>query len=144
LTRASAPARRGHRPVRHAWATLALGAAALGCSPAAPAGTVLPRGAVESAPAASAPVAAKRILDNERMTMYEYVFPAGFRGDEHAAVADEFAYVLEGEFTVETRGQGMRVLRPGEVEYARRGTWHRSLNQAGTPARVLVVLLKEP
>jgi len=65
-------------------------------------------------------VGERRVLDNERVAVYEYVFPAGFRGDEHAAVADEFAYVLEGEFTVLTRGKGKQVV----------------------PARVLVVLLK--
>ena len=59
----------------------------------------------------------RRVLDNERVAVYEYVFPAGFRGDEHAAVADEFAYVLEGEFTVVTRGKGRQVVRRGEVEY---------------------------
>ena len=75
--------------------------------------------------------------------MIEFVFPPGFRGDEHAAVADELAYVLDGEFTVVTKGQGKRVLRPGDVEYARKGTLHYSLNESPRPARVLVVLLKD-
>lgn len=82
------------------------------------------------------------MLDNERVAVYEYVFPAGFRGDEHAAVADEFAYVLEGEFTVVTRGKGKSVVRRGEVEYASKGTVHMSLNESKKPARVLVVLVK--
>jgi quercetin dioxygenase-like cupin family protein len=90
----------------------------------------------------SAEVEERRVLDNERVTIYEYVFPAGFRGEEHAAVADEFAYVLEGEFTVVTRGRGKQVLRRGEVEYASKGTIHLSLNESKKPARVLVVLLK--
>jgi quercetin dioxygenase-like cupin family protein len=90
----------------------------------------------------SAEVVEKRVLDNERVAVYEYVFPAGFRGEEHAAVADEFAYVLEGEFTVVTRGRGKQVVRRGEVEYASKGTVHTSLNESKTPARVLVVLLK--
>ena len=84
----------------------------------------------------------RRVLDNERVTIYEYVFPAGFRGEEHAAVADEFAYVLDGEFTVVTRGRGRQVVRRGEVEYASKGTVHLSLNESKKPARVLVVLLK--
>jgi len=75
--------------------------------------------------------------------MIEYVFPAGFKGEEHAAVADEFAYVLDGEFAVVTKGQGKRTLRPGEVEYAGKGTIHYSLNETGKPSRVLVVLLKD-
>jgi len=27
--------------------------------------------------------------------VYEFFFPPGFKGEEHAAVADEFAYVLD-------------------------------------------------
>jgi quercetin dioxygenase-like cupin family protein len=112
-----------------------------------------PRGGVatDGAPAAhahgaarpSAPTSERLVLDTDRFTMYEYVFPPGFRGDEHGAVADEFAYVLDGEFTVLTRGRGRRTLKPGEVEYARKGTVHLSLNESSAPARVLVVLLKE-
>ena len=93
--------------------------------------------------AAADAVGEKVLLDNERMTMIEYVFPAGFKGDEHAAIADEFAYVLEGEFAVVTRGKGKRVLRRGEVEYASKFTVHHSLNESRHPARVLVVLLKD-
>lgn len=84
------------------------------------------------------------LLDNDRVTVIELVFPPGFRGEEHAAVADEFAYVLSGEFAVVTRGRGKRVVRPGEVEYAPKGTIHQSLNETTRPARVLVVILKEP
>ena len=87
-------------------------------------------------------VTEKTLLDNERMVLIELVFPAGFRGEEHSAVADELAYVLEGEFAVVTKGQGKRVVRRGEVEYASKGTVHYSLNETTKPARVLVVLLK--
>jgi quercetin dioxygenase-like cupin family protein len=86
-------------------------------------------------------VSEKTLLDNERVVMIELVFPPGFRGEEHSAVADEFAYVLEGEFAVMTKGQGKRVLGRGEVEYASKGTVHYSLNETTKPARVLVVLL---
>ena len=91
---------------------------------------------------AAGAVAEKLLLDKTRVTMLEYVFPAGFKGEEHAAVADEFAYVLEGEFAVVTKGKGKRTLQPGEVEYAAKGTIHYSLNETGKPSRVLVVLLK--
>jgi quercetin dioxygenase-like cupin family protein len=93
--------------------------------------------------AAAGAVTEKVMLDNERVTIYEYVFPAGFQGEEHAAIADELAYVLDGEFTVVTRGRGRRTIKAGEVEYARKGVLHLSLNETKTPARVLVVLLKE-
>ncbi len=97
-----------------------------------------------AAEAAAAPeVTGRTLLDNERLTLAEYVFPPAFRGEEHAAVADEFAYVLDGEFAVVTKGKGKRVLRPGDVEYASKGTVHYSLNETKRPARVLVVLLKE-
>ena len=88
-------------------------------------------------------VAERALLDNARVTVVEYVFPAGFRGEEHAAIADEFAYVLDGEFAVVTKGAGKRVVRKGEIEYAGKGTIHYSLNETKRPARVLVVLLKE-
>jgi len=87
-------------------------------------------------------VVERLLLDNPRVTMIEYVFPAGFKGEEHAAVADEFAYVLDGEFAVVTKGTGKRTLRAGEVEYAGKGTIHYSLNETGKPSLVLVVLLK--
>jgi quercetin dioxygenase-like cupin family protein len=88
-------------------------------------------------------VGEKLLLDNDQVMVFEFVFPPGFRGDEHAAVANEFAYVLDGEFAVLTKGQGKRVVRRGEIEYASKGTVHLSLNEGKKPARVLVVLLKE-
>jgi quercetin dioxygenase-like cupin family protein len=96
-----------------------------------------------ASPLGAATVGERQLLDNDRLLMIEFVFPPGFRGEEHAAVADEFAYVLEGEFAVVTHGVGKRVLRPGDVEYAKKGTLHYSLNESGRPARVLVVLLKD-
>ena len=88
-------------------------------------------------------VGERKVLDNDRVAVYEFVFPPGFKGEEHAAVADEFAYVLDGEFTVVTKGRGKQVVRRGEVEYAAKQTIHYSLNESKRPARVLVVLLKE-
>ena len=85
----------------------------------------------------------KKLLDNERLTLYEFVFPPGFKGDEHEAPADEFAYVLDGEFGVVTKGKGKRVVRRGEVEWAPKGAVHYSVNESKKPARVLVVLRKE-
>ena len=82
------------------------------------------------------------LLDNDRVLVVEFVFPPGFRGEEHPAVADEFAYVLDGEFVVVTAGRGKRTVRQGEIEYAGKGTVHYSLNDTTRPARVLVVLLK--
>jgi quercetin dioxygenase-like cupin family protein len=85
----------------------------------------------------------ERLLpENDRVLVVEFVFPPGFRGEEHAAVADEFAYVRDGEFAVVTAGRGRRIVRQGEIEYASKGTVHYSLNDAARPARVLVVLLK--
>ena len=88
-------------------------------------------------------VGERRVLENERVGIYEFVFPPGFKGEEHEAPVDEFAYVLEGEFAVVTKGQGKRVVRRGEVEWAPKGVVHYSVNESRKPARVLVVLLKE-
>src|SRR5262249_45694518 len=84
----------------------------------------------------------RHLLDNDRVMVIDFTFPPGFRGEEHAAVADEFAYVLDGEFTVVTRGRGRRVVRKGEIEYATKDTVHTSLNEGKRPARVLVVIVK--
>jgi quercetin dioxygenase-like cupin family protein len=87
-------------------------------------------------------VGEKLLLDNDRVMVYEFLFPPGFRGEEHAAVANELAYVLDGEFVVVTKGQGTRTVKRGGVEYAAKGTIHASLNETSRPARVLVVMLK--
>ena len=88
-------------------------------------------------------VGEKLLLDNEVVTVVQYTFPPGFRGDEHPASHNEFASVLEGEFTVVTQGRGTRVVKKGEVEYAAKGTPHYSLNETKKPAVVLVALLKD-
>jgi quercetin dioxygenase-like cupin family protein len=85
----------------------------------------------------------KRLLDNDKVEIYEFVFPPGFKGDEHEAPVNEFAYVLDGEFGVVTKGTGKRTVRRGEVEWAPKGAVHYSVNESKKPARVLVVLLKE-
>ena len=85
----------------------------------------------------------KRLLDNDKVEIYEFVFPPGFKGDEHEAPVNEFAYVLDGEFGVVTKGKGKRTVRRGEVEWAPKGAVHYSVNESKKPARVLVVLLKE-
>ena len=93
--------------------------------------------------ATSAPAVEERpLLDNDKVTVIEYSFPPGFQGEEHAAFANEFAYVLDGQFTVTTRGRGRRVVGKGEIEYASQGTLHASSNEGKTPAVVLVVILK--
>ena len=88
-------------------------------------------------------VGEKKLVDNDRVLVMEYVFPPGFKGDEHEAPVDEFAYVLDGEFAVLTRGKGKSVVKKGQVEWAPKGAVHYSVNESRRPARVLVVLLKE-
>ena len=88
-------------------------------------------------------VAEKMLLDNAQVLVAEYVFPPGFKGDEHEAPVNEFAYVLDGEFSVVTRGKGKSVVKKGQIEFAPKGARHYSLNETKRPARVLVVYLKE-
>jgi quercetin dioxygenase-like cupin family protein len=83
------------------------------------------------------------LLDNDTVLVVEYVFPPGFKGEEHVAPVNEFAYVLDGQFSVVTKGKSTTVVKKGEVEYAPKGTVHYSVNDTKRPARVLVVLLKE-
>ena len=122
---------------RRGW-TMALGlmvvfAAGIGLGVAVAPGRGVGQGQVEE----------KRLLDNERVEIYEFVFPPGFKGDEHEVPVNEFAYVLDGEFGVVTKGKGRRTGRRGEVEWAPKGAIHYSVNESKKPARVLVVLLKE-
>jgi quercetin dioxygenase-like cupin family protein len=90
----------------------------------------------------TAQVEEKTLVENDRVLVMEFVFPAGFRGEEHEAPVDEFAYVVEGEFAVITKGKGKQRVRAGEVEWAPKGVVHYSVNETMKPARVLVVLLK--
>jgi len=90
----------------------------------------------------SAEVGEKKLLENDRVLVMEFVFPPGFKGEEHEAPVDEFAYVLDGEFAVITKGKGTRRVRAGELEWAPKGVVHYSVNETKKPARVLVVLLK--
>ena len=93
--------------------------------------------------AAAGDVGDKTLLDNEQVLVKEFVFPPGFKGDENEAPVNEFAYVLEGQFSVVTKGKGKTVVKKGEIEFAPKGAVHYSLNETRRPARVLVVLLKE-
>ena len=94
------------------------------------------------APGPSAPVEERKVLENDKVLVMEFVFPPGFRGEEHEALVDEFAYVLDGEFAVITKGKGKQRVRVGEIEWAPKGVVHYSVNETKKPARVLVVLLK--
>jgi quercetin dioxygenase-like cupin family protein len=85
----------------------------------------------------------KTLLDNDEVLVMEVVFPPGFKGEEHVAPVNELAYVLDGQFSVVTKGKGATVVRKGEIEYAAKGTVHYSINDTKRPARVLVVMLKE-
>ena len=81
------------------------------------------------APGPSAQVEERKVLENERVLVMEYVFPPGFRGEEHEAPVDEFAYVLDGEFAVITKGKGKQRVRAGEIEWAPKGVVHYSANE---------------
>ena len=104
---------------------------------------LVPAAAREGGRASAADVAEKTLLDNDLVMVAEYVFPPGFKGDEHEAPVNEFAYVLDGEFAVVTKGKGKTVVKKGGVEWAAKGVQHYSVNETRRPARVLVVYLKE-
>jgi quercetin dioxygenase-like cupin family protein len=106
-------------------------------------GLLVPASARRGGVAAADDVAEKTLLDNAQVLVMEYVFPAGFKGHEHEAPVNEFAYVLDGEFSVVTKGIGKKVVKKGQIEFAPKGTIHYSLNESRRPARVLVVFLKE-
>ena len=88
-------------------------------------------------------VGEKTLLDNEHVLVMEYVFPAGYKGEEHEAPVNEFAYVIDGQFAVVTKGKPKTVVKKGALEWAPKGVIHYSVNETRRPARVLVVYLKE-
>ena len=104
---------------------------------------IVPATARHGGVAAADNVGDKTLLDNDQVLVMEYVFPPGFKGDEHEAPVNEFAYVLDGEFSVVTKGKGKNAVKKGQVEFAPKGVIHYSLNETKRPARVLVVFLKE-
>ena len=55
-------------------------------------------------------VGEKTLLENEHVRVDEYVFPPGFKGDEHEAPVHEFAYVIDGQLSVVTKGKGKTVV----------------------------------
>ena len=106
-------------------------------------GLLVPGAVRREGVAAADNVEDKTLLDNQQVLVMEYVFPPGFKGEEHEAPVNEFAYVLDGEFSVVTKGQGKTVVKKGQIEFAPKGAVHYSLNETRRPARVLVVFLKE-
>jgi quercetin dioxygenase-like cupin family protein len=104
---------------------------------------VLLAGTARFADVAAHDVAEKTLLDNEHVLVMEYVFPAGYKGEEHEAPVNEFAYVVDGQFGVVTKGKEKTVVKKGAVEWASKGVVHYSVNETRRPARVLVVYLKE-
>lgn len=54
-----------------------------------------------------------------------------------------FAYVLEGEVTVEIDGQPPRLYKAGQAWVESLMTWHNALNRGSRPARFLVVYAAE-
>ena len=104
---------------------------------------VVPAAARSGGDVGAGEVEEKKLVDNDRVLVMEFVFPPGFKGDEHEAPVDEFAYVIDGEFAVFTKGKGKSVVKKGQVEWAPKGAVHYSVNESRRPARVLVVLLKE-
>ncbi len=82
--------------------------------------TALAVTALSPTPAPTEDIAERSLLDNDRVAVVEYTLPPGFRGEEHAAIANELAYVIDGEFSVVTAGKGSDaklVLVDGQVAY---------------------------
>jgi quercetin dioxygenase-like cupin family protein len=78
-------------------------------------------------------------LSAGQVSIIENVLPAGWEGPPlHRHDFDEAFYVLEGELTLQLRGE-VGPAGPGTVAFAPRGVPHTLANSGDTPARYLLV-----
>lgn len=72
-----------------------------------------------------------------------YSFPVGAVLPWHIHEgAHEIAYVIEGNFAIETEGKGEKLLKPGESFYLAPNIVHRGINKGDVPVKLFVVRIK--
>jgi quercetin dioxygenase-like cupin family protein len=67
--------------------------------------------------------------------------PPGTSTGWHTHAVPLFGYMLEGELTVDYRGHGQRVYRPGDALMEAIGTAHNGHNDGDVPVRILAVYM---
>lgn len=106
--------------------------------------------AVAREPDDASKVQAQQLLDealagdpSKEVVAHSYTFPPGAVLPWHIHPdADEIAYVIEGNFTFETKGAAPKELKAGEITYLAPNVVHRGMNKSDAPVKLFVVRIK--
>jgi quercetin dioxygenase-like cupin family protein len=81
--------------------------------------------------------------DSKEVVAQTYVFPPGAVLPWHIHPdAQEFAYVVEGDFTFERADRPPEEMKAGGAEYLPPNTVHRGMNKGDTPVKLFVLRIK--
>jgi quercetin dioxygenase-like cupin family protein len=80
---------------------------------------------------------------SKEVNAQSYTFPPGALLPWHIHPdADEIAYVIEGTFTFQRKGEGPNTLQAGEADYVEPNVVHRGMNLGDVPVKLFVVRIK--
>jgi len=81
--------------------------------------------------------------DSKEVIAQTYIFPPGAVLPWHIHPdAQEFAYVIEGDFTFERADRAPEEMQAGGAEYLPPNTVHRGMNKGDTPVKLYVLRIK--
>ena len=81
--------------------------------------------------------------DSKEVIGQTYVFPPGAVLPWHIHPnAQEFAYVIEGDFTFERADRAPQAIQAGGAEYLPPNTVHRGMNKSDKPVKLFVLRIK--
>jgi quercetin dioxygenase-like cupin family protein len=81
--------------------------------------------------------------DSKQVIGQTYIFPPGAVLPWHIHPdAQEFAYVIEGDFTFERADRAPQEMKAGGAEYLPPNIVHRGMNKGDTPVKLFVVRVK--
>jgi quercetin dioxygenase-like cupin family protein len=81
--------------------------------------------------------------DSKEVIAQTYVFPPGAVLPWHIHPdAQEFAYVIEGDFTFERADRAPQAIQAGGAEYLPPNTVHRGMNKSDKPVKLFVLRIK--
>ena len=81
--------------------------------------------------------------DSKEVIAQTYIFPLGTVLPWHIHPdAQEFAYVIEGDFTFERADRAPQEMKAGGAEYLPPNIVHRGMNKGDTPVKLFVVRIK--
>ena len=81
--------------------------------------------------------------DSKEVIAQTYVFPPGAVLPWHIHPdAQEFAYVIEGDFTFERADRAAQEIKAGGAEYLPPNTVHRGMNKGDKPVKLFVLRIK--